>query len=104
MMHLMFAARFAWVSVTPLGRDVEPLVNWRKATSSSPIFSGLSGSVRLADPLDGDDLLERRTAAWTVPSRRLIFAVVTSDARAALGDDVPRVVEVALELAEAIGG
>ncbi len=61
MMHLMFAARFACVSVTPLGRDVEPLVNWRKAMSSRPIFSALERLGRLADALDGDDLLERGT-------------------------------------------
>jgi len=39
----MFASRFWCVSVTPFGRDVEPLVNWRNATSSGAIFCALSG-------------------------------------------------------------
>ena len=60
MMHLMFAARFACVSITPLGREVEPLVNWRNATSSRRDLLGLAAArcdSRIA--LDGDDLLER---------------------------------------------
>ena len=30
----LLAARFPWVTATPLGREVEPLVNWRNARSS----------------------------------------------------------------------
>ena len=103
MMHLMLAARFACVSVTPLGRDVEPLVNCRNATSSSAIFSALSGSRRLADPLDGDDLLERRALRLHGAEQALDLRRRDERARAALGDDVARVVEVGLELAERHG-
>ena len=99
-MHLMFAARFAWVSVTPLGRDVEPLVNWRNATSSRPTFSGLSGSVDSRMPSMATTCSSAGQADCTVPSRRLIFARGHEDARAALGHDVPGVVEVRLELPE----
>jgi hypothetical protein len=35
----LFAARFAWVTITPLGRDVDPLVNWRNARSSGVTFT-----------------------------------------------------------------
>ena len=45
MMHFTLAARFAWLRFTPLGRDVEPLVNWRKAVSSSVIRSARRGCV-----------------------------------------------------------
>ena len=83
MMHLTFAARFPCVSMTPFGRDVEPLVNWRKATSSRPIFSALSGSVDSRIPSTATTCSSAGHAAWTVPRRRLIFAVVTS-ARAPL--------------------
>jgi hypothetical protein len=40
----MLVARFWCVTLTPFGLEVDPLVNWRNATSSRPIFSGLSGS------------------------------------------------------------
>ena len=83
MMHLMFAARFPCVSVTPLGRDVDPLVNCRNATSSRVIFSAFSGSVDSRMPSMATTCSRSGHAPWTVPSSRLIFAVVTS-ARAPL--------------------
>ncbi len=100
MMHLMFAARFACVSVTPLGRDVEPLVNWRNATSSRPIFSGLSGSADSRIPSMATTCSSAGTRRLHGAEQALDLRGGDEDARAALGDDVPRVVEVRLELPE----
>ena len=77
MMHLMLAARFACVSVTPFGREVEPLVNWRKQTSSIPIFSGLSGSSDSRMPSTATTSSSDGQAACTVPRSRLILLGVT---------------------------
>ncbi len=71
------------MSVTPFGRDVEPLVNWRNAMSSRPIFSALSGSIDSRIPSMATTCSSAGQAACTVPSRRLICDVVTS-ARAPL--------------------
>ena len=73
-----------------------------EATSSRPIFSGLQrldatrGSPRSATTCSSAGQLGLDGA-----EQALDLGVVTSSARAALGDDVARVVEVALELAEA---
>jgi hypothetical protein len=40
MMAWLFAERFRWVTITPLGREVLPEVNWRKARSSRRTGSG----------------------------------------------------------------
>jgi hypothetical protein len=77
MMQCMFASRFACVRVTPFGRDVDPLVNWRNAGSSGAILTGLS-----------------------VSSDSRMPSTATTCSRAALGHDVSRVVEIGLELPE----
>ncbi len=56
--------------------------------------------VRLADALDGDDLLERRASGLHGAEQALDLPGRHEDAGAALGDDVARVVEVGLQLAE----
>jgi hypothetical protein len=62
---------------------------------------GLQGLERLADALDGDHLLERGTRRLHRAEEALDLRRRHERARAALGDDVARVVEVALELPEA---
>ncbi len=103
MMARTLAARLPWVRTTPLGREVEPLVNWRKAVSSSVTFAGRSSS-RMARTLStATTLASSGTRAWMVPSMRLISVLVSEQPGAAAGHDVQRVVEVAGELAEAGG-
>ena len=78
MMARTLAARLAWVSTTPLGREVDPLVNWRKATSSSVTLAGRSSSRELRSPSTATTLASSGTRAWMVPSMRLISALVRS--------------------------
>ncbi len=61
---------------------------------------GLERLGRLADALDGDDLLERGTGRLHGAEQALDLGGRHEDPGAALGDDVPRVVEVGLELPE----
>ena len=65
-----------------------------------PDLLGRSGSVDSRIPSMATTCSSAGHAACTVPSRRLIFAVVTRTRAPLLRDDVPRVVEIALELAE----
>jgi len=97
----MLAKRFACVTLTPLGREVEPLVNWRKAMSSRPIFSGRRFSSDSRMPSTATTCSRAGDEACTVAEQALDPGGRDECARAALGDDVAGVVEVALELPEA---
>ena len=66
------AARFACVSTTPFGRDVEPLVNCRKATSSRPTFTGTSSSREARSVSTATTFSRFGACAATEPSMRLI--------------------------------
>ena len=59
------------VTMTPLGAEVEPLVNCRKAGVVERELHGLERLARLAHRLDRDDLARDSGAPpCTVPSRR----------------------------------
>ena len=100
----MFAERFACVSATPLGADVDPEVNWTKAMSSSR-RRRVGFERRRVEPFAREHERKRRDSSRAAPSKAGASAAVVITARApARAQDAGGQLEIARQIAASIAG